>query len=366
MLVLFVILVGVLGLVIYNAIGWPGVGDASSCPSGSVSVLIPARNEEAHIRDALMPVLDQGAVVKEVLVYDDHSIDRTAAYVREVSMRSEKVRLIPPLALPQGWCGKPFACAQLAAVASGDWLLFIDADARIQPGAAGRMVTEAMQRKATLLSFWPGLDMKGFWERALMPMLNFVVFSMFPAPLSFHMQMPALGLAHGACILIRRDVYQLTGGHAMVRAELFEDTVLARAWRKAGQTGFCMDGQDVVRVRMYDSLSGIWTGFQKNTYPAFRHEVNFWLFLLFHAVCFLMPFGMMFFSRAALASAVVIVLMRLVQAARFHYSWWAALLHPMAEIGLLAVALRSWFRCHHGEGVEWKGRVYQGRGMGAA
>ena len=185
MLVLFVILVGVLGLVIYNAIGWPGVDHASTYPSGSVSVLIPARNEEAHIRDALMPVLDQGAVVKEVLVYDDLSIDRTAACVREVSMRSEKVRLIPPLALPQGWCGKPFACAQLAAVANGDWLLFIDADARIQPGAAGRMVTEAMQRKATLLSFWPGLDMKGFWERALMPMLNFVVFSMFPAPLSF-------------------------------------------------------------------------------------------------------------------------------------------------------------------------------------
>ena len=124
MLVLFVILVGVLGLVIYNAIGWPGVDHASTYPSGSVSVLIPARNEEAHIRDALMPVLDQGAVVKEVLVYDDHSIDRTAACVREVSMRSEKVRLIPPLALPQGWCGKPFACAQLAAEASGDWLLF--------------------------------------------------------------------------------------------------------------------------------------------------------------------------------------------------------------------------------------------------
>jgi GT2 family glycosyltransferase len=194
-----------------------------------------------------MPVLDQGAVVKEVLVYDDHSIDRTAACVREVSMLSEKVRLIPPLALPQGWCGKPFACAQLAAEASGDWLLFIDADARIRQGAVRRMITEAIQRKATLLSFWPGLDMKGFWERALMPMLNFVVFSMFPAPLSFHMQMPALGLAHGACILIRRDVYQLTGGHAMVRAALFKDTVLARAWRKAGQTVFT-DTSSAIRM----------------------------------------------------------------------------------------------------------------------
>jgi hypothetical protein len=79
-----------------------------------------------------------------------------------------------------------------------------------------------------------------------------------------------------------------------------------------------------------------------------------------------MPVGMMFFSRAALASALVIVFMRLVEAVRFHCSWWAALLHPVAEIGLLAVALWSWFRCHHGEGVEWKGRVYQGRGMGAA
>ncbi|MBM4156350.1 MAG: hypothetical protein FJ221_15170 [Lentisphaerae bacterium] len=78
---------------------------------------------------------------------------------------------------------------------------------------------------------------------------------------------------------MRRDEYLRTGGHAMVRRELFEDTTLARAWRAAGRSGLCVDGQDVVRVRMYDSLEAIWAGFQKNVYPAFRHEASFWLFL---------------------------------------------------------------------------------------
>jgi hypothetical protein len=154
----------------------------------------------------------------------------------------------------------------------------------------------------------------------------------------------------------------------MVKGELFEDTALARAWRAAGLRGLCLDGQDVIKVRMYDSLVAIWTGFQKNVYPAFRHEHSFWLFCAFHFAFFLMPFVV---APAQAAAGVVswpawgmvgaALLSRLLQVRRFRYPSWSVLLHPFAEGALLAVALTSWYKCHTGSGVEWKGRSYRGR-----
>ncbi|MDZ4198800.1 MAG: hypothetical protein U1E27_05875, partial [Kiritimatiellia bacterium] len=147
----------------------------------------------------------------------------------------------------------------------------------------------------------------------------------------------------------------------------FEDTALARAWRSAGFQGLCLDGQQVVRVRMYESLGGIWRGFLKNAYPAFRHELSFWLFLTFHALIFLLPFlaigGLATLGRIsgfAVGAALWALLGRALLAARFRYSFWSIFLHPLAECGLIAVALASRLQCRRG-GVEWKGRVYRSR-----
>lgn len=370
MFTIFVISVFLLALMGYNLLGWPRVAPCGKTAPASVSILIPARNEEFNIGAALEGVLAQpDEVVREILVYDDHSTDRTAEIVAAFAARSDRVRRIPPQPLPEGWCGKPFACSRLAAEAQGEWLLFLDADTMLQPDAAARIVAEAIRRRLTLLSCWPGLELRGFWEKVFMPMLNHVVFTLFPAPLSVTRQRPALGLAHGACILLRREEYVRTGGHDLVRHELFEDTALARAWRAAGLRGLCLDGQAVVRVRMYDSLGAIWTGFQKNVYPAFKHETSFWLFLAFHFTFFVLPFvvapaqaaaGVL--SLPAWGAALAALLSRAAQAQRFGYPRGSVLLHPLAECALLAVALTSWYKCHAGAGIEWKGRTYRGKG----
>ncbi len=368
MVAILVISLLLLALMLHNMRGWPRVSAGNGPPPGSVSVLIPARNEERTIATALDGVLAQPDPVLEVLVYDDHSTDRTAAIVGAAAARDGRVRLVAPEPLPDGWCGKPFACAQLAARARGDWLLFLDADAHVRPGAVGRIAAEAAARGATFLSCWPGIETGGFWENVFMPMLNHVVFSLFPAALSLTMRIPALGLAHGACILVRREDYERSGGHAMVRGELFEDTALARAWRATGRRGLCLDGQGEVTVRMYESFGAIWTGFQKNVYPAFRHEVSFWLFLAFHLVFFVLPFvaaPVMTLAggdpRPAWGAAAAALLGRAAQARRFRYPAWSVLLHPLAECALLGVAVTSWYKCRIGAGIEWKGRTYRGR-----
>jgi glycosyltransferase involved in cell wall biosynthesis len=330
----------------------------------SVSLLIPARNEAANIEACLETASLQSARVREILVYDDHSEDATASLVIAAASRDARIRLLPPQPLPDGWKGKPFACACLAEAATCDWLLFIDADARLKGDCASAMVRAAECHDATLMSFWPGIVLGSAAERWLMPLLNMVVFTLYPAPVALKSNMPSLGLAHGACMLFHAETYRRLGGHGIVRGELFEDTAMAREWRRLGERSLCFDGQDAVTVRMYRSLGELWRGFRKNFYPAFRTEVGFWLFLAFHAALFIVPYVRLAqepgsdVHAATLIAACTPFAMRLVQCVRFRYPVWSAVLHPFAEVLLIVLGLWSWWGIHSGCGVEWKGRRY--------
>lgn len=362
----------ILGLAAWNMAAWPRLRARSGDETPRVSVLIPARDEEANLPACLAAVTAQGPQVLEILVYDDHSTDGTAAVIADCAARDARVRRLAPSELPEGWCGKPFACAQLAAAAQGPWLLFLDADTQLCPDGVALMLGETEARGATFLSCWPGLDCLTFWERALMPMLNFCVFTLFPAPLSLRDNGAHLGLAHGACIFLDKAAYERVGGHEAVRGELFEDTRLARVWRERGERGLCLDGNAVVRVRMYDSLGGIWRGFKKNYYAAFRKPSSFWLFLGFHAWVMLAPFPLC--VAAALSpslplwpiagAAGTVLAMRWLMALRFRWPLWPPLLHPLAETLFLALGLASWRACRSGAGVEWKGRRYRADSQG--
>jgi glycosyltransferase involved in cell wall biosynthesis len=346
------------GLVAWNVFAWPALRPGGRGRQSAASVLIPARDEESNINACLDAAVKQGDAVREILVFDDHSIDATRQMVYRRAALDPRVRLIDGEELPAGWCGKNFACARLAEEARGEWMLFLDADARLEGGAVAAMLEEAGRRNLTMLSCWPRLSLQSFWERALMPMLNFVVFTLYPAPLAIVRDDASLGLAHGACILVERSTYFAVGGHAAVRGEVFEDTRLAHLWRAKGRRGLCLDGQQVVSVRMYSSLAGIWSGFQKNFFPAFRHGSSFWLFLLLHLTIFLLPPLMLAWTRAwpVTVAAACVLCMRLLLAVRFRHPVWSVLLHPVAEAILILVGLSSWWRCRSGRGVEWKGR----------
>lgn len=313
-----------------------------------LAILIPARNEEANLGSCLEAALLQPAL--EILVYNDHSTDGTAAVIAAFSERDSRVRGISPNPLPTGWYGKTFACAQLAANAHSTWMIFLDADARLSPGAASSMVAEAVRRRLTFLSCWPRFETETFWEAVLMPLLNWVVFSIFPGPMSLFRKDRSLALAHGACIMVRRDVYEKLGGHASVANQIFEDTRLAQLWRERGERGLGLDGQYLVRVRMYGSLEEIWLGFQKNFYLAFRREYNFWIFLTLHFAVFLLPFFLLDWRTACLVLAARALLLL-----RFRQAVWSLPFHPFAELFLIALGLASRFGGKH---VAWKGRKY--------
>ncbi|MBC7931126.1 MAG: glycosyltransferase [Rubrivivax sp.] len=367
-LIVMIPALALLVVTIWNVGCWPQVAVTGKAERAhSLSILIPARNEEANLAACLDAALMQGEVIHEVLVYDDHSSDGTPGIIKEYTRRDLRVRAVAPQELPAGWCGKTFACARLASEARGEWLLFLDADARLGANAATNIIEEAVWRKVSLLSCWPALEAGSFWEGALMPFLNLVVFTLYPAPLALkRVRDASLGLAHGSCMLARRDAYNRTGGHSAVREEIFEDVRLAQIWRERGEASLCLDGQRVVTVRMYGSFSEIWRGFQKNFYPAFRREASFWSFITLHFMVFLLPFILLPLFLAGvsaawplLVTALCALAMRTALALRFKQPLWSVLLHPLGESVLIALGLSSWWRCKTGRGVEWKGRRYR-------
>ncbi len=329
--------------------------------SGIVSVLIPARNEEANLAECIAHVLNQGEIVAEVLIYDDQSDDATRKIAHQWTERDKRVRLLETVPLPESWYGKPHACYRLAQAARGQWLLFLDADARISSGAVEQLLATANAQNATFLSTWPEIEMQSSAEQVLMPLLTFYVMTLYPSPLQIRSLHHRYALAHGSCILCRRDVYMRLGGHRAVRTELFEDTALARHWRMMNQRALCCDGTGIVRVRMYRTISQIWHGFQKNFYPGFRKRWLFPVVLALHAIVFAAPFFTAVFTPSVpiLLALCSVVSARVVLSFRFKHPWWSVLFHPVAELFLLGLGISSWWQWISGRGVEWKQRRYR-------
>ena len=130
------------GLFLINLLAYRPIANYQSTTASqrrSLSVLIPARNEEKNLRSALEAILTNGGAEFEVIVLDDHSTDRTAAIVSGFAAHDSRVRLEAAPPLPAGWCGKQHACHVLASFARHPLLLFIDADVRLAPGGLERM-----------------------------------------------------------------------------------------------------------------------------------------------------------------------------------------------------------------------------------
>ncbi len=229
-----------------------------------VSAIIPARNEEASVGRAVESVAGQ-AEIGEVMVVNDQSTDGTAEILAELAARIPKVRVLTIEALPEGWTGKNYALAIGAAQATGDWLLFTDADTYHYPGSTRRALADAVDHDAVLVSYSPEQEMETFWERALIP----YVYCRLGAKFSYaRVNDPAQAdaAANGQYLMVLRDVYKAVGGHSAVAGEVLEDVALARRVKAAGHRIYFTAPMGIVRTRMYQNFSAMWEGWTKNLY----------------------------------------------------------------------------------------------------
>jgi hypothetical protein len=301
-----------------------------------VSVLIPARNEEASIRAAVESALANGNC--EVIVGDDHSTDRTAEIAREAGA---KVISIPDL--PAGWCGKQHACAVLARHATHSWLVFVDADVRLAPDALGRMA--AFMDGCDLASGIPRQETETLFEKLLIPLIHFVLLGFLPVRRMRASLDPAFGAGCGQLFIARREAYEKVGGHSAIRATLHDGVKLPRAFRQAGFITDLFDATDIATCRMYRSAGEVWRGLAKNATEGLG------------APAIIMPATMLLLAGALMFPATLVA--RCVGAWRFRQSWLGALLHPVGVTLLVAIQWYALVRSWLGRPAAWRGRVYE-------
>jgi glycosyltransferase involved in cell wall biosynthesis len=327
----------------------------------TVSVIVPARNEEACLGDCLASLGSQTGVSFEIVVVDDASTDRT----REIAQSFPSVRVVDAGVPPSGWTGKNNAMASGASAAGGEWLLFTDADTTHKPGSLARTVAEARERGAEMLSYSPEQEVHGFWEKAVMPVIFGELAATYRPSQVSDPRSPAAA-ANGQYILISREVYNAVGGHAAVSDSLLEDVALARVVKASGRKIFFRYGPDAVRTRMYRSFSQLREGWTKNLALLFPSPLRLailrlteFVLIVFSGVAAIVA-GMRGHIRPALAATVLativcgLVLSRIRKA---HFSWqanvWALFGLPLFSYLLF----RSWLSYRKGS-VSWKGRTY--------
>jgi len=331
-----------------------------------VSVLIPARNEASRIGPALEGLAEQDYGSFEVLVLDDNSDDGTWDIVREFAARDDRFRVLGGEPLPEGWKRKPFAMQQLTAAASGDILIFMDADMRPGPELISWTVTNLESHGVDFLSGYARHTSPEAAEYLLFPVMYLATSFLLPLWLFRRTRSYMFSHAIGQFFCVRSRVLEDTRGFEPVRDKINEDIQMARYLKGAGYQQVFLDAKEHLSGNMYDSMDHAKMGIMRVVYEYFDNLVYPFIFMGSVMVALLLlPIP------ACVAAAIVghqsarpllvgILLVLSAWSATMadrKIPWYTALLYPVHFGWAVILSIRSIVLSKRGRGYRWKGRT---------
>ncbi len=328
-----------LALVIFNSLTIRVIKNTPTKVSGSVSVLIPMRNEEENVKGCLSSVLAQkGLDTLEVIAIDDGSTDNTSNEVKAFP----SVELISGEKLPDKWLGKLWACQQLAEKSSGDYLVFVDADVRLSDYAVANSISK--MGNWDFISPYPRQLTSGFVQKIFQPLLQWSWLSSVPLLIAQKYSIKSMAVANGQFLIIKRDAYFKSGAHAGIKTEVLDDLMLARNLLKQGYKGGVAEASNIATCHMYKNKMELFKGYQKSLWKAFGSVPGTILAIALLIVTGILPIiSTALGSTSGLAAFGLITLSRMISSLRTGSLPNSAIFHPLAILMLLGLILFSWF-----------------------
>jgi chlorobactene glucosyltransferase len=343
------------------------------CPL--ISVIIPARNEERFIERSARHILASNYSPLELILVDDRSQDGTLTIMQSLAEEDSRIRLISLRELPAGWGGKTNALDQGSLMASGNILVFTDADSVLSPVTLSVTLNYLSSRNLAMLSLAPGFTSRGFIEDVLHPYLAMGLLFLYPLK-DINNPQKSAALASGCYIMITRTAYNQIGTWEAFRDEITEDIAMSRAVKARGLKFELLRGDDLVRTRPFNSLSEEFLFWKRSYYGALDRNSwkTFALLLAFFVP--LTPFVSLILASAALvveglsigiaflfASSLLVALTMVVPHSIFlkrsHGKWWYGLAGPIGGAFGVCVALSTLAALIGEKGIQWRGTHYR-------
>ena len=321
-----------------------------------LSIVIPARNEESNLPKLLQSIAESIKHRPEVIVVDDGSTDNTALVARSLG-----ATVITAAAPPHGWIGKTWACHQGALHATGDTLLFLDADTYFVQGGLDRLIANWLREhdSGLVLSLLPYHAMQAAYEQLSL------LFNVLMAAGAGGFSVIATPQLFGQCLLIHKKTYVAVGGHAAVRGEILENLHFAQQIRTAGARTVCLAGRGTLHMRMFPDgigqMSDSWTKAFVDGASASGSLILLsavmWISSLWSTTLLLIaPHD---YGRRSLGIVYILLALQLAWFARQlgNYRFLACLLYPVPLTYYCVIFGRSALRRMMGRKTVWRGRA---------
>lgn len=364
------------------AIGMPAVADistsawdrkpATDAAHPRVSIIVPARNEERDIEETLNRLLSLDYDNYEVIAVNDRSTDRTGEIMETVASHfSQKRRevghpnleIIHHRELPSSWLGKTHAMWTAANVATGDWLLFTDADVLFRPDSLRRALAYAEAEKVDHLVLFPQMIVKTPGECMMIAFfLTMFVFGHRPWKVADPKADDHMGV--GAFNLVRRSIYDAVGTYAALRMEVLDDMKLGKIVKNAGFKQRNVFGGDLIAIRWAHGALGVVNNLTKNFFAVLSFQPWRTLLSAFGLVFLnLVPFFGVWLAHGweRVPYAIALASMFLIYLGMSWHSKVPAyyfVLHPISTVLFVYTLLRSMFQTLQNDGITWRGTRY--------
>lgn len=321
-----------------------------------VSLLIPARNEEAAIGRLLSGIQKLDYPDFEVIVCDDHSSDNTEEILNWFAGDDDRIHWFLGEKLPENWLGKNFACHQLAQKANGKYLIFLDADVELSSDSIAKAVSFFQEKRLSLLSVFPQQRMKSLAEWLTVPVMNWILQSLLPMILVQKTKFPSISAANGQSMMFEAENYRDFQWHSKVRNQNVEDIQLARMVKASGLKMAVLLGNNDIYCRMYQQFDEAVLGFSRNMHEYFGGKraimIGFWLIVFSGPLIVWTVLGL---EGLYLFVSMVIANRLFVAIAGRQNILASILLHPFQMISFTAIVFYNLFRRMKKE-TTWKGR----------